>query len=648
MKNKNFKKLFLTLMLCTFVLFGGMFFGLSLNSNVNCDVFADGIYSVTVNVDDTEGEIVVAAVNASGEKIDFESGTFYDQGTMITINAFANQGFEFAYYTVNELTKVYDVCSSFIINDTTTIDVVFTVKKYQLDISVRDSVLNQIAGGEVNAQITYQNNDLINNPNQMFIRVGDTIKSIQANNVQMNKYNYLGTFIEDKNGAKVPLQFGVTGLTVDQDFIDSYCVDNKITIYVQYVQLCKLKIIVPEECKSNSNFMLLMKSGENSFEEVNQLSASYTYGTCFSIMAKNQKYYDFKTFNGANDDEQYVLGSAFLNFVMTGDRTISLVYQPKTFKLVLYTSNVDAGTVKLSGESLKLGDTLVFNYELGATRKLQSILVNDDSIDEFVDMLNSVSTAENDVAVKTGEGLFSVYVDKDIFDYFNVHNTLIVKTKTEANVGFILLIVLYVVLLVISGAGFVIFGILYNKTNKKVSETNKVQADAVKQKQEAFIREKAISDQAVSLEYEYLKKQKEDLDKNKQRIKKIDEIQNADDHSNQSVKKAKVKASDASAKKKSSVFETGLNSKTAVKKTNKGAVQGETDTIKKKSVSKKKTSTEKAVKKQAEKTSENKKRTAVTMQADENKKAIKKTSSKTKAETAVKHAKMSAVEEGKK
>ena len=456
------------------------------NIKVNAE---NNTYLVEISeFDSQKGDISVVAMNASGEKIEFVSGQNYEQGSKITITATAAEYYEFSYFTVQGQ-KFYDRCTTFIVeNSDLNIAVVFSDKKYEVNVTVRDSRLSPIGNKPYSVKVNGELYGSINEPTQTFVKIGDDVTFTIQDNSSLENYKFLGWFVQGENHEPFFLESGAIEIT--KEFIDDYSVDGVIDVYCQYVQLCSLKIFIPEEYKSNVSYILKIREGLE-YHTVSQLANKYDYGTEFQISAAADPDYDFLGFGNVTSGEMYIPGMAVLNFVLTGDRTISINCKPKQVDVQFNTDYVSGGKIKTNMNRLAIGDTLILSYEISNLRKIGSFTVNDKTGQEFAQMLNIVSASQKDVATYYESGILSVFVDEDVYAYFKSNPTFTINASSVVNVKNVLIIVFYVCLVLLFGAGMVVFTMLYFKEKNKVQKENLKKAEFIKKNHEIYLKQKS-------------------------------------------------------------------------------------------------------------------------------------------------------------
>ncbi len=490
MKNKFSSKAVASFIVFMFALIVSLVFA-GFNYNKDAVVSAETNYSVTVSVNDTDmGSVAAIAVDSDGNSLDFVSGNTYAVGTKITLNAIANNYYQFNKFVINDV-NYYDSCQTFIVADkNVVVSVVFEAKKYELAVSIRDSEFNILNNKPFEIDIEYASGITSDTPLIKYLKIGDKIKSIKLNSsLQVENYKFVGWFIQGEDRTPVTFNVPAGGVVIDQDFVDNYYRDGKITIYGKFVQMCSLNIYVPEEYKVDTNYMLYIRQGFE-YYPVEELEARYEYGTEFKIIAAPLQNYQFTGFNGDVESENYIDGAETLIFNMNGDRTISLNYQPNKVGIELDLSKVADGKILANSKSLAVGDTLILSYELGSSRKINVLKINGKTLENFVADINQV--AGDDVAFYK-DGVVSIYVNDNVYTFLSANNTLSVEASSATNVVYVLLITLYIILAVGFGAAIITFAILYNNIKKKTGDTARKQAAIIKDKQQKYLEEKAAA-----------------------------------------------------------------------------------------------------------------------------------------------------------
>lgn len=454
-------------------------------------VSAEANYTVTVSVNDsTMGSYSVVALDKNGNSVDFISGNAYEVGTRLTISAIENDYYQFNKFVIND-TNYYDACQTVeIVDKNVNIQVVFETKKYELAVSIRDSEFNVLSNKPFVIDIEYAGvSD--DTPLVKYIRIGDRIKSIKlSTSLQVENYKFVGWYIQGEDRNPVEFIVPATGIVIDENFVDNYYRDGKITIYGKFVQMCSLNIFVPEEYKVDSNYMLYIRQGFE-YYPVTELEARYEYGTEFKIIAAPLQNYQFVGFNGDIDDENYIDGAETLVFTMNNDKTIALNYQPNKVQIKLDLTKVSDGKILSNSESLAVGDTLILSYELRASRKIGKFNINGKTTKEFASAINEIAGAEVAFAK---DGVVSIYVNDNVYNYLSANKTLSVEAVSSTNVVFVLLITLYILLAVGFGAAIITFTILHNRIKRETGTLTRKQAAVIKEKQQKYLEEKAVEE----------------------------------------------------------------------------------------------------------------------------------------------------------
>ena len=469
------------------LVFDDEFINAYLGDNDNLEIVAEYQYkrAISVAVDSScaaNGSFDVILRNSDNNVIDFTSGEYYSVGTKISVVPTAKKYYKFARFELNG-EKKYDANVSLTV-DSQDINLVlfFEQASYELGFNIVNSIYERLGNEEILTEITHASG-YYDTPVAKKVVIGDTINSIRFKNIfNYQNYRFLSWQLISNTGESVSVSSEenvniIKNLQITSDFVDKYVKDGRIQFYGVFIQNCQLSIVMHKAYDTEETFEVY----ENGVK-VTDLSKSFDYGITLMISVPHIDHMTFDHFEGLVVNDQYTPGQTTAYIMMNGNRSISAVYEyVKTQVKISEDSTAENARLSLNLDEIKIGDTLIINAKLMNGYKLKKFTINNISANNFVKTLNKLGEAT--VANYGDNGIVTIYVNKDVFDYFTVNHDLKIDVDSKINGAYVALFVIYIVLAI--GLGVVIV-VLSIKTNNYNDEIKKLQ----RKKQEEILKKK--------------------------------------------------------------------------------------------------------------------------------------------------------------
>lgn len=441
---------------------------------------------VSVSVDNScsaFGAFDVVAKNSAGDVVNFVSGEYYSAGTKIFVVPTAEKYYEFSHYEYDG-ESLYDSNFSVTVgNKDISVVIFFEPVSYEIRFNIVNSVFERLGNEPITLEITHIG-AYYNTPVADHVIIGDKIDLIKFKNIfSYQNYRFLSWQLRSKTGDIENVSDAdnaniVKNLDITSDFVDKYVVDGKIDFYGVFIQNCQLSIVMQKAYATENTFQVY----ENGVL-VEDLSKSFDYGTILTVTVPNIDYMTFVGFDGLIVDDQYTPGQTTAYIVMKGNRSLAVKYDYiKTDIKIADESVVKNGRLSLSSNNIKIGDTFIINANLSDGYKIKSFTVNGKSAEQFVRELNAGE--EKPVAIYGENGIITIYVNKNVYDFFANNNTLNVKVDSKINGAYVALFVIYLLLALGFGAVIVVLSIMTNNNSEEIKKLRKKQQDAVLKKEE--------------------------------------------------------------------------------------------------------------------------------------------------------------------
>lgn len=448
------------------------------------------------------GNFNVVAKNKNGDVVDFVSGEYYSVGTKISVLPTAEKYYKFFKYEYNG-ESIYDsVFSATVENADIAVKLFFEPQSYEIRFNIVNSVFERLGNEEIELNVTHIGSRF-STPVAEHVIIGDRIENFKFKNVfSYQDYRFVSWQLRSKTNDIVSISSSenereVKNLEITAEFVDKYVVDGKIDFYGVFVQNCKLSILV-DNVVGSGNIQV--------YEDgllVEDLSKSFDYGTVLVVNMPNIEYMVFAGFDGLSVDDQYTPGQTTARICMNGNRSIAGRYNYVETELkVSSDSFVKNGRLFLSSDKVKIGDTFIINACLGDGYKIKSFSVNGVDAEQFVKNLNTLDG--NAVAVFGDNGIITIRVTKNVYEFFASNENLSIKVNTKINGLYVALFVVYLLLALGFGAVIIVLSIKANNYSEEIGKLKKQQQDAVLKKEEEQRKEEE-KQQAL------LEKQKEEL-----------------------------------------------------------------------------------------------------------------------------------------
>lgn len=433
---------------------------------------------VTVSVDDTcqdLGDFQVVLKNPKNEIVDFVSGNYYSYGSKLSVVPVPEKFVDFSGYNINDTEQaIYsDTVSLNVGFDDIDLKLFFAPEKYEIIIDVENSVGENIGSGNVSVA-TSKNLPYVTSH---VVSFGETILEIKFKKLSdYQDYNFKYWQLCKNDGTKDTFE-NLNNIVVDEEFVQNYVSNGEIVFVGVFALKCQLSIIMDEAYPTTETFVVY----EN--DKAVSISKSFEYGTELVVSVPNIDHMRFIGFDGLVDSDQYAQGSTLVYITMLGSRTLSAKYEYVETELkVSEDSKMNNARLQFSSNKIKIGDTLVLNANVSSGKVVKDFKINGKSAKDFVDLLNKGQTSK--VAIYGDEGIITVYVNKDVYDFFAQNSTLKVEIKTKTNGLYVGLFVVYVVLTLGFGAVIAVFAILANKKSFKIKDLKRKQDKRLKEKEE--------------------------------------------------------------------------------------------------------------------------------------------------------------------
>lgn len=439
------------------------------------------------------GSFDIILKDKNNNLIEYNKDSYYSVGTKVSVLPNANKYYEFEKFEFDGETYYENNITVSVEDGDINIVVFFKQELYSLNFNIVNTLGDRLGNEKID--ILLQSSENNNNPVVNCVVLGDVITEISLNTTSYHNYRFVGWEILDKDNSKVPLASRersnlIGNIEITKSFVDQYVIDGKIEFYAVFVQNCQLSIIMQDSYISEKTFKVYCNG-----EEVLDLSKPFDYGTELTVSVDSIEHMNFVGFDGLIDSDTYTNGQSTAFIKMNGNRNLALKYEYKNVELsVSKESSVKHGSLSLNQSSVKIGDTLIVNANLNGSFKIKSFEINGDSAEQFVSELNSV--AGENVAVLGENGILTIYVNKNIFEYFEKNSVLNVNVDSKADLLYIILFIIYFLLTVGFGVVVIIFSVLATKKYSQVKQIRKKQYEAIvaKEKQQKEMEELALKE----------------------------------------------------------------------------------------------------------------------------------------------------------
>lgn len=433
---------------------------------------------INVSVDDEcedLGSFKVILRNPKNEIVDFVSGEYYSFGSKLSVVPVPEKFVKFAGYNINDKDEaIYsDTVSLDVEFDDVDLTLFFEYEKYEIKVNVESSAGEKIGSGNVSV-VTSKNLPYVTSN---VVSFGETIVEIKFKNTfDYQDYNFKEWQLCKNDGTKTSFE-ELKNIVIDEEFVQNYVSNDEIVVVGVFALKCQLSIIMDEAYPTEETFIVY----EN--DKPVSLSKMFEYGTELVVSVPNIDHMSFVGFDGLIDSDQYAQGSTLVYITMLGSRTLSAKYDYIETELVISKdSKLDNAKLQLSSNKIKIGDTLIINANVENGKIVKGFKINGKSAKAFVDSLNE--NQENKVAIYGDEGIVTVYVNKDVYDFFAENSTLKVEIKTKTNGLYVALFVVYILLTLGFGAVIAVFAILANKKSFKIKNLKRERDKRLKEKEE--------------------------------------------------------------------------------------------------------------------------------------------------------------------
>ena len=459
-----------------------------LGDNDTLEIVAEYQYkrAISVAVDSScaaNGSFDVILRDRDNNVIDFTSGEYYSVGTKISVVPTAKKYYKFARFELNG-EKKYDANVSLTVENRD-IDLVlfFNQASYELSFNIVNSIYERLGNEEILTEITHVSG-YYDTPVAKKVVIGDTINSIRFKNIfNYQNYRFLSWQLISNTGESVSVSSDenvniVKNLQITNDFVDKYVKDGKIQFYGVFIQNCQLSIVMHKAYDTEETFEIY-----DDGVKVTDLSKSFDYGTILTITVPHIDHMTFDHFEGLIVNDQYTPGQTTAYIIMNGNRSISAVYEyVKTEVTISEDSSAENARLSLNLDKIKIGDTLIINAKLLNGYKLKKFTINNSSAKNFVKTLNSLGEAT--VANYGDNGIVTIFVNKDVYDYFTVNHELKIDVDSKINGTYVALFVIYILLAIGLGAVIVVLSIKTNNYNEEIKKLQRKKQEEILKKEE--------------------------------------------------------------------------------------------------------------------------------------------------------------------
>lgn len=458
----------------------------NVNQSGEIEIIAKYAFKKQVNIsvagDSTGlGSFKVFIRNSKNELVDFVSGNYYSFGSRVSVVPVAEKNYAFVGYNIGvEGKEIYgDGFTKEIAFEDVSLVLSFAPQKYEIKFSIVNSIGESI-GSE---KIIVSTESLLSYVTTNVIAFGESINEIKFEKIsKYTNYTFKGWYLYKKDGTKVLFSSEtnnqvVKDVLIDSAFVQDYVSDGAITFFGEFVQDCQLSIIMQDAYPTDSTFNVFKDGIEVS------ISGTFEYGTNLVVEVPEIDHMIFAGFEGLIDDDQFVEGTNCAHIKMNGNRSLSAKYEYiKTNVNVDTDSKLENVDVKLSSNEIQIGDTLIINANVPHGYRILKFNINGMSAQNFVKMLNENESST--VAICGDDGIVTVYVNKNIYDFFAGSSVLNIEASAKVDSTYVVLFVLYLVLTLGFGAVVIVFLILANKKIFKIKKMNRAQIDKIKEKEE--------------------------------------------------------------------------------------------------------------------------------------------------------------------
>jgi len=345
-------------------------------------------------------------------------------------------------------------------------------KAYKLSVQIVNTEFKSITSAEVDLEL----NSSIDSKVMTYVTSGDEIVRLKLKNSNMNfdNYHFVSWQLKSPQGEVHEVgdslnPYEVRNLSLSGELLETYADGDQFVIYAVYNRDVKLNVFVDAGNLLSNCYRIYEKQGDN-FVLVDSSKNSFEYGATVKIEALWNSKADFSEFKWLRQEGD---SSAHNILVMQlkSDRQVTLSYLAKTTSVKISdASHVDGGSAALSSDAVKVGDTLVLSLKHRSGQNIQNFKINDLSADEFVKHLNSVYGDGMQIAKYDSNGVLSVYINENVFQFFAESPELKIIASYKMNSGYLVMMIVYIVLALLLGAGIITLYILTVRSGKKVAD----------------------------------------------------------------------------------------------------------------------------------------------------------------------------------
>lgn len=412
--------------------------------------------------------------------IAFTNGGYYPVGTKVSVLPSANKYYRFSKFVQGETSHYEQNFADVVAYNDINLELFFEKETYALSFNIVNTIDERLGNEKINLDIMSANK---NTPVATMVEVGDKINRIYFDRIgNYHNYRFKQWELLKVDGTRQPIvardvDSEISNIDITEEFIDNYVVDGKIEFYAVFVQNCQLSIVMEQSFISSNAFKVTCDG-----VQVTDFSTPFDYGTDLFITVDPVAYMNFIGFDGLIEEDEFTAGQSSAFIKMLGNRSIQVKYEYKSTGISLSgDSNAENGNLKLSANSVKIGDTLVINANLNGGYKIKNFEINQKSANKFVSELNQNS--EGKVAVLGDNGILTIYVTKDVYDYFVENSILNISIETKIDGLYIGLFVFYFIFTLALGGIVIAFSILSTRKFQEIKRLKEKQYQAVLEKE---------------------------------------------------------------------------------------------------------------------------------------------------------------------
>lgn len=344
------------------------------------NVSAENGGTITVTVQDPEGQVVYSGNSVANQKYEF--------GSTITVYATASDYYAFGGYQTQTGTTT-EKSLSLILTAQTNVVAKFNLQMYEVIIEAYDAKnKTQISSEGIEVKINGSSETKL-------AKIGDTITA--QSKVVPTGYRF-EQFKLKNAGNETSLQ--ANGIVIDNQFLKTYLTaDNKIVVAGYFVKQYYVNISVPQEQLKMVELKVKGQAyaGTIYFDIDSEVEVEITPKT----------HYQLKSVSGVNDYERVQGQPNKFKLVIKNDRTLSVSLNPVVYQLVVSDQIAGEGSIVYNTENVSIGDTLVIMFETKPGQEVKSWKFNGIEVDKLP---NNYVVENNSITITVTEEWLNQFV----------------------------------------------------------------------------------------------------------------------------------------------------------------------------------------------------------------------------------------------